>query len=86
MKSNRFDLTWGDIGKALFLMLIANVFALIMGLPDGDLPTWHQIKLNLIMSVKFSIIPYIIKNFISNDVPSAIKTIEKAEEKAAETN
>ena len=80
MKSNRYELTWRDVGKALMMMLIANLLGLVMGLPEGELPTWHQIKVNLIMSVKFSVIPYVIKNFISNDVPAAVKTVEKATE------
>lgn len=78
MKSNKYTLTWRDVGKALVVMLIANLLGLVMGLPEGELPTWNQIKVNLIMSVKFSVIPYILKNFFTNDVPDAVKTVEKA--------
>lgn len=78
MKSTRFTLSWQDVSKALAVMLIANIFALVMGLPEGQLPTWTQLKLNIIMSLKFSVIPYIIKNFFTDDVKSAEKVIDKA--------
>lgn len=76
---NRYNLTWSDAGKALMVMLIANLLGLITGLPDDQLPTWVMIKSNLILSLKFAVVPYLIKNFLSDDVKSAQKTLEKAE-------
>lgn len=78
MKSTRFNLTWADLGKAAVITLIGNLLVLIMGLPDDQLPTWVMIKSNLILSVKLSFIPYLIKNFFTDDVKVATGVIEKA--------
>ena len=82
MKSTALSLKWRDAGQAILLILIGNVLALIMSIAGDQLPTWKELGSNLIMSLKFAVIPYLIKNFLSNDVAVAEKTI--ADAKAAE--
>jgi hypothetical protein len=78
MQSTRFKISWRDIGKALVLTLIGNILVLIMGLPEDQLPTWLMIKTNLILSIKLVFIPYLIKNFFTDDVKVAEKVLDKA--------
>ena len=84
LKSSRWTLRMRDASQAILLILIGNVLALIMSIPDDQLPTVVDIKRNLIMSIKFAAIPYILKNLMTDDVKVAVKTINTAFEKAAD--
>lgn len=75
----RYDITLRDIGKAALITLIGNLIALIVSLPEDQLPTWIQIKSNLIMSVKFGFLPYIAKQFFTDQEKAAKKTLDNAE-------
>lgn len=80
MKSTRYKLKWKDAVNAIILMLIANMLMIIMSAADGQFPTLEDFRLGLINSVKYAVIPYILKNFFSDDVKNAQKTLSKAEE------
>lgn len=83
MKSERYKLRWKDVVNAIVMMLIANMLMVIMAAADGKFPTLNEFQVGLINSVKFAIIPYLLKNFFTDDVKVAQKTITKAEEKQA---
>ena len=82
MKSTALSWKLRDLGQALILILVGNILALIMSIPDDKLPTGADIVSNLITSVKFAVIPYLIKNFFTNDVAVAEKTINDAKAEA----
>ncbi len=82
MKSNRFSLNWRDAGKAIvlaFLTAFVTALAAALGIEGGSLhfPTgaelWVCVKIGLTAAVA-----YIIKNYFTNDVPAAQKTLEEA--------
>lgn len=78
---NLYKITWRDIGKALLLSLLGNIIVLVMSLPEDHLPTLAQIKSNLITSVKFTFLPYLLKNFFTDSVKAAEGTLIRAADK-----
>lgn len=78
MKSTgRFSLKWKDALNAIIMMLIANMLMIIMAAADGKFPTLDEFKVGLINSVKFAIIPYLLKNFFTDDVKQAQNIVAK---------
>ena len=82
MKSTALSLKWRDAGQAIVLIVIGNVLAFIMSIAGDKLPTLAEMGSNLIISLKFAVIPYILKNFFTNDVAVAEKTISEAKAEA----
>jgi hypothetical protein len=82
LKSTKYRSSWRDVGQALIMLVIGNTLVFISGLPNGQLPTLEDLKLTFITSIKFAVIPYLLKNFFKDDVKVAQITIEKAKEQA----
>lgn len=79
MKPNRFKLTIKDTLQAILLMLIANALMIIMSAAENKFPTIGEFKIGLINSVKYAVIPYLLKKFFTDDVKNA-KSILKDEQ------
>lgn len=75
--SGRFSLKWKDALNAIIMMLIANMLMIIMAATDGKFPTLDEFRIGLINSVKFAIIPYLLKNFFTDEVKSAKNIVAK---------
>jgi hypothetical protein len=82
MNSGKYTLRWKDAINAIIMMLIANMLMIVMAAADGKFPTSTDFKIGLINSVKFAIIPYLLKNFFTDDVKQAksILTDKKIED------
>jgi len=80
MKSGRFKLGWKDAVNAIIMIVIANLLMGIMSAAQDKLPTWHELQVTLINSLKYGIIPYLLKNFFTDDVKVAQKTLENAKQ------
>lgn len=75
---NNYGLKWKDAINAIILSLIANALMIIMNATEGQFPTLEEFKLGLINTVKFAIIPYLLKNFFTDDIKAAQKTLSAA--------
>ena len=84
--SNKFSLTWQDAGKALALTIITAFLSalwqsLSVSFDTGDwahvIPTKAQISIAVSIAIKAGA-AYIVKNFFSDTVKSAEKTLEIA--------
>lgn len=80
MKTGKFKVSWRDALNSIILMLIANMLMIVMAAADGKFPTLSEFQVGLINSVKFAIIPYLLKNFFTDDVKEARKKIAKMED------
>jgi len=76
-QTGRFSLKWKDALNAIIMMLIANMLMIVMAAADGKFPTLYEFKIGLISSVKFAIIPYLLKNFFTDDVKQAKNIVAK---------
>lgn len=81
---NGFGLKWKDAVNAIILSLIANALMIVMNAAEGQFPTLAEFKLGLINTVKYAIIPYLLKNFFTDSVSQARKTISDAKEEGNE--
>lgn len=78
MESTKYKLTGRDWLKGL-LMAVGTAFftTLTASLNSGALPTLPQLKACSIAGIIAGLF-YVGKNFMTNDVPAAIKTLDKA--------
>lgn len=76
MKSNALSLNARDFLKGLVMAIMVPVLLIIQqSLEAGTLTfNWGQIGMAAIAGA----VAYLLKNYFTNDVPSAVKTIEKA--------
>lgn len=86
MQSTKFTLKWKDAINAIIMMVIANMLMIVMAAADGKFPTSLEFKVGLINSVKFAIIPYLLKNFFTDDMKQAEKIIKKETDKINSEN
>lgn len=87
MKSTgRFSLKWKDALNAIFITLIGQALLIVMQAADATFPSLEDFKVGLIGSIKYAIIPYLIKNFLQDDIKAAQKTLDKADVKPAAPN
>lgn len=86
MKTNKFSITWQDAGKALLLTVItAFVSALWQSVGESFntsdwehiIPTKPQLTIAVSIAIKAGV-AYIVKNFFTDTVKSAEKTLEIA--------
>ncbi len=82
MKSTLFTLNWRDFLKGLILAVVVPVLVTIQeSLAAGNITfDWKTIGISSLATF----IAYILKNFLTDDVKQAQKTIEVAKEKAVE--
>jgi anaerobic C4-dicarboxylate transporter len=80
MKSGRFKISWRDAINSLILMTIANLLMIIMSATQDKFPTLMEFKIGLINTIKFAVIPYLLKNFFTDDVKEAKKKLGKWED------
>jgi hypothetical protein len=78
MKS-KFTLKWRDALNAIIITLIGQALLIIMQAADATFPTLEDFKIGLIGSIKFAIIPYLLKNFFTDDIKQAQKTLSDAD-------
>jgi len=78
MTSTKFKISWKDAANSIIMMIIANMLMIIMAAADGKFPTTIEFKVGLINSLKFAVIPYLLKNFFTDDVKKAQITLDKA--------
>lgn len=78
MIPSHFGLKWKDAINAISMMIIANLLMIVMNAAEGELPTLADFKTGLINSVKYAVVPYLLKNFFSNDIKAAQKTLSNA--------
>ena len=79
MKSDRFSLNWNDFLKGLIVAVIMPVLAIVQNsIAEGELTfNWRLIGLTAIGGL----VAYLIKNFLTDNVKSAEKTLEAAAKK-----
>jgi len=77
--NTRFSLKWKDALNAIIITLIGQALLIIMQAADSTWPSLNDFKVGLIGSIKFAVIPYLIKNFLQDDIKNAQKTLEKAD-------
>ena len=75
---NNYGLKWKDAINAIIISLIANALMIITNATEGQFPTLEEFKLGLINTVKYAIIPYLLKNFFTDDIKTAQKTLSAA--------
>lgn len=75
---SHFGLKWKDAINAIMIMFIGNGLMVIMSAADGELPSWNDFRIAAINTFKFGVAPYLLKNFFSNDVKAAQKTLSTA--------
>lgn len=78
MKLSHMGLKWKDAINAIIITLIGQALMIIMQAADAEFPSVEEFKVGLIGSVKYAIIPYIIKNFLTDDIKAAQKTLSAA--------
>ena len=71
MKTGKFSLKWKDAINAIIMTLIGQALLIIMQAADGEFPSLNEFKTGLIGSVKYAIIPYLLKNFFTDDIKKA---------------
>lgn len=76
MKSGLFSLKLNDWLRGLLLAVVVPVLlAVQQSLSEGSLTlNWKQLG----MTAVASLVAYLVKNFLTNDTATAVKTIEKA--------
>lgn len=85
MQSTRFSLQWRDILKGLLVAFgTAFLTSLTQSLNSGTMPTLAQLKISAIAGVS-AIVIYLTKNFFTDDVKVATKTLDDANKKQTET-
>jgi hypothetical protein len=81
MKSTKFSLNLKDLGKGLVVAFGTAFFTtLTQSLTSGALPSLQQLKLSAIAGVS-AIIIYLAKNYFTDDIKQAEKTLIEAEKK-----
>ena len=80
MLSNQFSLTSRDFLKGLIMAVIVPVLLAIQQSLAAGTVTFNWKALGLTAMASF--VGYILKNFLSNDVPAAQATIQEAQQKA----
>lgn len=78
MKS-KFSLKWKDALNAIIITLIGQALLIIMQAADATFPTLNDFKVGLIGSIKYAIIPYLLKNFFTDDIKKAQKTLSDSD-------
>ena len=71
MKGTRFTINWRDAANAIVMTIIANMLMIVMAAAENKFPTQTEFKIGLINSIKYAIIPYLLKNFFTDDVKKA---------------
>ena len=79
MKSDRFSINWNDLIKGLYMAVILPVLTTIQqSISNGELTfNWRLIGLTSLAGL----VGYIIKNFFTDNVKDAEKTLEIAAKK-----
>lgn len=78
MKRPNWSLKWKDAINAIFITLIGQALLIVMQAADATFPTLEDFKVGLIGSVKYAVIPYLLKNFFTDDIKAAQNTLSKA--------
>jgi len=81
MKSDRFSINWNDLIKGLYMAVILPVLTVVQQSISHEELTfnWRLIGLTALGGL----VGYLIKNFFTDNVKDAEKTIEIAEKKAS---
>ena len=79
-----YGLKWKDAINAIILTLGGQALLIVMQAGEGKFPSLDEFKVGLISSIKYAIIPYLLKNFFTNDISAARKTISAAKEEGNE--
>lgn len=78
MKRPNWSLKWKDAINAIFITLIGQALLIVMQAAYATFPTLEDFKVGLIGSVKYAVIPYLLKNFFTDDIKAAQNTLSKA--------
>lgn len=78
MKLANTGLKWKDAINAVIMMMIGQALLIIMQAADGEFPSLNEFKVGLLASVKYAVIPYLLKNFFTDDIKGAQKTLSAA--------
>lgn len=78
MKLPNWSLKWKDAFNAIMITLIGQALLIIMQAADAEFPSLEDFKIGLIGSVKYAVIPYLLKNFFTDDIKQAQNTLSKA--------
>ena len=73
-----YGLKWKDAINAIIITLVGQALLIITQATDAEFPSLNEFKIGLIASVKYAIIPYLLKTFFTNDIASAQKTLSAA--------
>lgn len=84
MKPQKFNITLRDTISAIIIMIIGNLLMLISSAAENHFPTLQEFQNGLINSLKYAVIPYLMKKFFTDDVKEAQKIIEKEKQKEDE--
>jgi len=80
-KPTSWSLKWKDALNAIIITLIGQALLIIMQAADATFPSLEDFKVGLIGSIKYAVIPYLLKNFFQDDIKSAQNTLDKAKKK-----
>ena len=78
MNLPNWSLKWKDAVNAIIMMIIGQALMIVMQAADAEFPSIEEFKIGLIGSIKYAVIPYILKNFFTDDIKAAQKTLSKA--------
>ncbi len=78
MKLPNWSLKWKDAISAIVITLIGQALLIIMQAADATFPSLDEFKVGIIGSIKYAVIPYLLKNFFTDDIKVAQKTLSKA--------
>lgn len=84
MKLAHMGLKWKDAINAIIMMIIGQALLIIMQAADGEFPSLNEFKIGILASVKYAVIPYILKNFFTDDIKGAQKTLAAAKTEGKE--
>lgn len=76
LPSNANSINWSDVGKGLLIAVLTAAFTQIYIMVqawDFSKENWQDVLQNSVTAF----MAYLAKNFFTNDVPQAVKTIEK---------
>lgn len=78
MKLPSWSLKWKDALTAISITLIGQALLIVTQAADATFPTLEEFKIGLIGSIKYAVIPYLIKTFFTNDIKAAQNTLANA--------
>lgn len=78
MESQRFTLKWKDAIGSVLLIVIGNLLMIISSAAQDEFPTWHDMYVGLINSIKYGVVPFLLKRYFTDDVKVAQKTLDNA--------